>query len=48
MIRTAIPVIKTRNIKAVKCMSALNPQETSPRIPSTGCRKISPHKSRLK
>jgi hypothetical protein len=27
---SAIPVIKTRNIKAVKCMSALNPQERSP------------------
>ena len=27
---SAIPVIKTRNIKAVKCMFALNPQERSP------------------
>jgi len=33
---SAIPVIKTRNIKAVKCMSALNPQERSPRMPLTG------------
>jgi hypothetical protein len=36
MIMSAIPEIKTRNIKAVKCMSALNPQEKSPRRPFTG------------
>tara|TARA_B100000586_G_scaffold242620_1_gene196577 strand:+ start:90 stop:230 length:141 start_codon:yes stop_codon:yes gene_type:complete len=43
-----IPVIKTRNIKATKCMSVLKPQEASLRMPSTGCRKRSPHDSWLK
>jgi hypothetical protein len=45
---SAIPVIKTRNIKSVKCMSALNPQERSPRMPLTGCKKRFPHKILLK
>jgi len=43
MMMSAIPVIKTRNIEAIKCMSALKPQEATLRIPSTGCRERSPY-----
>jgi len=43
MMMSTIPVIKTRNIKATKCMSALKTQEASLRIPSTGCRERSPY-----
>jgi hypothetical protein len=48
MMMSTIPVIKTRNIKATKYMSALKPQEASLRISSTGCRERSQYNRWLK